>query len=75
MDMDLPSFIRSLAPGDVLVAIDKASELFGEKPGTVKSWLYGERTPRPRTAHKIVARAEGRLSFEDCYRARDEANQ
>lgn len=53
MAKDLPSFIRSLG-------VDKAAELFDETPRTVRGWMYGERTPRPRTAVKLIERTKDR---------------
>lgn len=61
--MDLPAFIRS-------IGVDQAAELFDETPRTVESWMYGERTPRPATARKIVERTRGAVPFEGCYAAR-----
>ena len=63
---DLPTFIRSLAPG-VPEAIEAASKLFDEPPGTVKSWLYRERYPRKDTAAKLIERAGGRLDYAGIY--------
>lgn len=65
--MELPEFIRSLAPDDVEAAIDHAAKLFDAKPGAVKAWLYRERIPRPATARRIVTRAGGKLTLEDIY--------
>jgi DNA-binding transcriptional regulator YdaS (Cro superfamily) len=66
--MDLPTFIRSLAP-DTTGAIERAAELFDVKPGAVKAWLYGERTPRPKQAQVIVERSKGKVSYASIYRA------
>lgn len=64
--MDLPAFIRSLAPG-VPEAINRASELFDERPGTVKAWLYGERVPRPAKAPKLIERSRGKVTWAGIY--------
>lgn len=56
----LPAFIRD-------VGVDKAAMLFGEKPRTVESWLYGERMPRKQTAQKIVDRTKGKVTFAGIY--------
>jgi hypothetical protein len=64
--MDLPAFIRSLAP-DTLGAIEAASDLFDEPKGTVKAWLYRERYPKKQTAPKLIARAKGKLSYAGIY--------
>ena len=58
--MDLPAFIRSLG-------IEKAAELFDEPPRQVKAWLYGERTPRPKTALKIVQKSKGKVGLLEIY--------
>lgn len=67
--MDLPSYIRSLHPDDVEAAIARAAELFDAQPGAVKSWLYGERYPRPATGKLIVERTKGRVTFAGIYGA------
>jgi hypothetical protein len=69
--MDLPSFIRSLDPGDVVAAIDAAAKLFDEKPGAVKNWLYGVRYPRPATGRKIVERTNGKVPLSGIYGERE----
>lgn len=58
--MDLPTFIRSLG-------IEEAAALFDETPRAVKSWLHGERRPRPDTARKIVEKSKGRVRLEGIY--------
>lgn len=60
MAMDLPSFIRSLG-------VEKAAELFDESPRAVKGWMYGERTPRPKKAKKLVERSKGRVTLATIY--------
>lgn len=64
--MDLPAYIRSLAPG-VTEAINAAAQLFEAEPGTVKAWLYRERYPRPEMGQKIVQRTKGKVSFAGIY--------
>lgn len=59
--MDLPAFIRS-------IGVDSAALLFDEEPRTVKAWMYGERTPRPHKAHKIVKRSKGKVPYSGIYR-------
>lgn len=65
--MDLPAHIRSFDPENVLESIDLAAKAWGVKPATVKTWLYGERTPRPATAREIV-KLDPRVTMEDIYR-------
>lgn len=60
--MDLPTFIRALG-------VDKAAALFDEKPRAVRGWMYRERLPRQRTAHKIVERTKGRVTLAGIYGA------
>jgi hypothetical protein len=57
---DLPTFIRS-------IGVDKAAELFDEKPRTIRAWMHRERMPRPETGRKIVKRSKGRVSFATIY--------
>lgn len=64
--MDLPTFIRSLAPG-VPEAIERAAELFDERPGTVKAWLYRERVPRTIKAPKIIERSGRKVTYSGIY--------
>jgi hypothetical protein len=61
--MSLSAFIRT-------IGVDKAAELFDEKPRTVMGWLYGERLPRPHTAKKLVERARGKLTMDGIYQGR-----
>lgn len=62
--MDLPTFIRKLG-------VEKSAILFDEDPRTIKSWLHGERLPRPATGWKIDERTKGhplgRVRFPDIY--------
>lgn len=57
---DLPTFIRK-------IGVDKAAELFDEKPRTVMAWMYQERLPRPETAQKLVERSKGEVTFASIY--------
>lgn len=67
MPMDLPSYIRSLAPENVMRAIDVAAQRWDVPANTVKAWLYGERIPRPKTARRIVERERGRVTLSGIY--------
>lgn len=61
MAVNLPAFIQSLG-------VEKAAELFDEKPRTIKAWLYGERKPMPSTAiAKVIPRSKGKLTFASIY--------
>ncbi|HSW83483.1 MAG TPA: hypothetical protein VLH12_08415 [Usitatibacter sp.] len=64
MDLDLSTFIRRLG-------VPEAAKLFGVSEHTAKSWLYGERRPRPETALKIVeataSHPVGTVSLAGCF--------
>lgn len=56
--MRLPEYIRS-------VGVTGFAKAINEDERTVKSWLYGARLPRPKTALKIVERTP--LELTDIY--------
>jgi hypothetical protein len=56
----LSGFIRKLG-------VSRSAQLFDEEERTVKSWLYGERRPRPHKVKKILRRAKGGVTVEGIY--------
>lgn len=58
--MDLPAFIRSRG-------LDALASRLGVSRFAVKSWLYGERLPRPETAQKIIRESRGRVTMDAIY--------
>ncbi len=48
-----------------LVGEEKAAKLWDVEVRTVRSWRYGERTPRPIQAQKIVATSP--VTYEGIY--------
>lgn len=47
--------------------IPQAAELLKETPRTVKSWVYGEKLPKPQTACKIVKLTKGVVDYNGIY--------
>jgi hypothetical protein len=56
----LSTFIRKLG-------VSRSAQLFDEKERTVKSWLHGERRPRPHKVKKILRKSKGSVSVEGIY--------
>ncbi len=58
--MEFRDYLKTL--GD-----ERAAELFGVKPRTVRSWRFGERAPRLRQARTIVERTQGAITLAEIY--------
>lgn len=58
--MKLTEYIASI--GDT-----EASQLFGIKERTAKSWRLGERRPRPEQAKEIVRLTRNLVKLEECF--------